>query len=522
MKRCSLVAPVLIAMIVSVAASPAYATTAAVPDSFPTVQAGIDSGRDTVLVRGGRYDENLVANRALALLAYPPADSYDRTELPLVGGLAVARVPNSGLSLLVRGFRFLGKVRVTSNPGVFSATFEICRLDSGLSVPGDPADVMTLNVSGCTVQGGMAVNAMAVNILLNSVYGGGINVYGEGYYTIRGNYIHGPAPFGIQSQDGGGSSSIEGNTVVATDVGINSLSHGTRVVDNEVLDCSGTAFLGSRGAYYERNIAARCGGYAFDVQAPIGCTLRRNRAVDCASGGIRVSAYGVMCVADSNVVGRCGGPGFDIGEGSLRWNTSYLNQGAGFVLHHGSSNVTNNIAYGNLGVGLSYLGANAPILACNDWFANTGGATSGTPVGLTDLAVDPLFCDPGADDVRLSAGSPLLDASGCGVIGALGQGCLALAAVTPSSESLVPAFTASPNPSRGAVQFSWASSDRPDRVEVFDVTGARLWSSPITEGASVLQWPSIGREGTRLPAGIYYARLTSKGTSATARFVLFQ
>jgi parallel beta-helix repeat protein len=510
--------PLATLLLLALAATPVHATTAVVPDSFPTIQAGIDSGRDTVLVRGGRYDEDLTGDQlcsSLTLLAYPPSDYYGSIDLPQVGSLTFpGQCPSyTQVDLLVRGFRFRGKV--AASPHNSSVTFETCRMDSGLSVGNT---VNTARVSGCTILGELYAMAMAVNITLNSVYGGGIKVFGDGYYTIRGNYVHGPAPFGIISH-GSGSASIEGNTVTGVDVGVHILGDGGLVRDNTVTDCNGSAFLGAGGGLiYERNEVARCGGYAFEGGGSA-ITLRHNQAVDCASGGVRI-LYG--CEADSNVVGRCGGPGFDLGSGSLRGNTSYLSQGTGYIVREYGHHVTNNIAYGNLGVGLSYLGTGVPVLACNDWFANTGGATSGVLPGPTDLAVDPLFCDLSADDVHLSAGSPLLDASGCGLIGALGQGCLGPAGVSPPSESLVRAFTVSPNPSRGAVHFSWASSDRPERLDVYDVTGARRWSSSITAGASALQWPSIDREGAQLPAGIYYARLTSRGTSATARFVLVQ
>jgi hypothetical protein len=512
-------------LLLALAAAPAHATTAVVPDSFPTIQAGMNSGRDTVLVRGGRYDENLTGdrglsdNRPLTLLPYPPSGSYGEAVLPQVESLTYPGpcppYAYCGGDLVVRGFRFRGPVRLnTSHP--CDLTFETCRMDSGLSGTLD----RPLNASGCTILGGLSVNAPVVNITLNSVCGGGIDVYGDGYFTIRGNYVRGPAPFGIKGRDGGGGgSSIEGNTVIATETGIMTTLP-TVVTDNEVMDCSGSAFVGVGGTY-ERNTVARCGGYGFEMSSFT--VLKRNRVLDCASGGVR--ALGLSVDYSNNVVGRCGGPGFDIENGPLHGNTSYLNEGAGFLVRSGgigNPSVANNLAFGNSGPGLLWVGSETPTLACNDWFGNTGGATSGTPPGETDLAVDPFFCDLSKNDVHLSAGSPLLDASGCGLIGALGQGCLAQAGVSPPGETLVRAFTVSPNPSRGVVHFSWASADRPERVEVYDVTGARRWSSPITAGASSLQWPSTDREGTRLPAGIYYARLTSTGTATIARFVLVQ
>ena len=419
--------PAISLVLASCAIAPAHATTAVVPDSFPTIQAGIDSGRDTVLVRGGRYEENLTSNRGLALLTYPPTSYYGDPALPQVGSLTVAA--DDSWPLLVRGFRFRGKVQVSGFRTI--ATFETCRMDSGLSsIPGP--FLMRLNVSGCTILGGVSFDyVMQANITLNSVYGGGITVYSEGSGTIQGNYVHGPAPFGIKNSNHDGSSYIEGNTVVATETGITSWA--AWVADNEVLDCTGSAFLGGLYGTYERNKVARCGGYAFDfVEGRNGFTVRHNEVVDCAKGGVRSTG---TCAADSNVVGHCGGPGFDIDDGLLRGNTSYLNQGAGYTLRGEVLSVANNIAYGNSGPGLLWTGSSTPTLACNDWFANTGGATSGALPGPADLAVDPLFCDASADDVHLSAGSPLLDASGCGLIGALRQGCAGVP--TPALLSLV-------------------------------------------------------------------------------------
>jgi hypothetical protein len=249
--------------------------------------------------------------------------------------------------------------------------------------------------------------------------------------------------------------------------------------------------------------------------------LEGNQVLGCANGGVR--APGEFCAADSNVVGRCGGPGFDIKQGSLRSNTSYLNQGAGFVVRDGVEHVSNNIAYGNLDYGLVWKDMGAPdLIGCNDWYANSAGAVSGTAAGTTDVGVDPLFCDLPDDDVHLSAGSPLLDLGSCGLVGALGQGCLDAVGVPPEWKPGIRAFTASPNPSHGEVQFAWLGAARPEWVDIYDVTGARRWGQAIEPGASRLSWTGTDQEGRRLPAGVYYARLTGRGAFAAARVVLVQ
>ena len=91
--------------------------------------------------------------------------------------------------------------------------------------------------------------------------------------------------------------------------------------------------------------------------------------------------------------------------------------------------------------------------------------------------------------------------------------------VPPELEPGIRAFTASPNPTRGEVQFAWAGSARPEWVDVYDVTGAHRWGQAIEPGASRLTWTGTDQEGRRLAAGVYYARLTGRGTSETARVI---
>jgi parallel beta-helix repeat protein len=516
-------------LLLALAAAPVLATTAVVPDSFPTIQAGIDSGRDTVLVRGGHYDENLTGDQlysSLTLLAYPPSDHYDDTELPQVGSLTFPGfsepcpidVVCGSSDLLVRGFRFRGKVAVNSaSSGNSSVAFETCRMDSGLSVG---TYVYTARVSGCTILGELYANTMAADITLNSVYGGGIKVFGNDDYTIRGNHVYGPADYGIWAWSNPGGH-VDSNTVTGVDVGVFVLGGFGGVRGNSVTECSGSGIVArdNDDCVIEGNLVQNCGGYGIDAAYN---TVNWNTVLACQSGGLRL--LDISSGPMGNVVGRCGGPGIEVSDyaADVERNTCYLNAGPGFSISTSNTHISNNIAYGNAGPGLLWTGSGAPTLACNDWYGNIGGMVSGALPGLTDISAHPLFCDLLSDDVHLSAGSPLLSLGACGLVGALGEGCTDPVGVPPSSEMVVRAFTVSPNPSRGAVHFSWASSDRPERLDVYDVTGARRWSSSITEGASTLQWPSIDREGARLPAGIYYARLTSRGTSAIARFVLVQ
>ena len=63
--------------------------------------------------------------------------------------------------------------------------------------------------------------------------------------------------------------------------------------------------------------------------------------------------------------------------------------------------------------------------SCNVYWDNPQGHTDGFAMGPTDRVVDPLFCDPESGDLYLMENSPCLPlfSKGCGLIGALGQGC---------------------------------------------------------------------------------------------------
>ena len=66
---------------------------------------------------------------------------------------------------------------------------------------------------------------------------------------------------------------------------------------------------------------------------------------------------------------------------------------------------------------------------CNVFWDNPDGIGDGYTPGPTDIIADPLFCDPAAGDFTVAADSPCLPANSgpCGLIGALGQGCGAVA-----------------------------------------------------------------------------------------------
>lgn len=72
--------------------------------------------------------------------------------------------------------------------------------------------------------------------------------------------------------------------------------------------------------------------------------------------------------------------------------------------------------------------------SCNVFWDNEAAPAHGFELDPTDRIVDPNFCDPESGDLTVSALSPCLPANslGCGLIGALGQGC-GMVSIAPRS-----------------------------------------------------------------------------------------
>ncbi|MBZ0172453.1 MAG: hypothetical protein K8E66_08745, partial [Phycisphaerales bacterium] len=85
---------------------------------------------------------------------------------------------------------------------------------------------------------------------------------------------------------------------------------------------------------------------------------------------------------------------------------------------------SNVVAYTSGAKALSFIESQGPVtLGCNVFWDNVDGI--GYELDPTDRIADPPFCDPDHDDYTLQGTSPCLPelSLGCGLIGALGQGC---------------------------------------------------------------------------------------------------
>jgi len=560
-------AAVTLALAFSASAVPA--SVVSVPDDYLTVQGAIDSTTaDTIRVATGEYPEDVTVHRDVVLLAreltgpyvlgysYPRLRSFHASSDD--GGWTVGHIR-------LIGFHVRGPATFVHDGSSNSAiTFEMCRLDAGLTAAHSGNPFAHVRVRGCLVFGASTVHFYYPDLQHNAFLGGGLSVSGNGGVVVQGNYIEGPGDIGLRICCSDGVPLAEENVVRGFRVGIAvpngatlarntvtncsedgiqaAILHGiVRVGDNIVRSCAGDgieilgdmtsaqvvgntvdsvggvgikALAGVPGPHFVRNNTVRTTG---DHGIWVGFTgaVSNNLVLGAGGDGIRT----LTDFADSNVVGRSGSAGIRSGGVRLLGNTVFLNMSSGLVISSGSGTaVENNISYGNLGYGLDATASTAPALACNDWFSNAAGATAGVTPGASDLAADPRFCDLPANEVSLAATSPLLSAGACGLIGARGLGCASqvVAVGTPS----VARFSVNPVPARGAVQLSWEADDAPSRLEVFDVTGSRRFDVELPGGAGEFRWDATDRAGQLVPTGVYFVRRTCRDRVEGARVVI--
>ncbi len=538
--------PFLAAVACVVSSTSAHATSTIVPDNHATIQAAIDANVDTVWVRSGTYNETVSLTHGVFLAKF-----MDRFGMPAP---IVLRLTGSAgydqRAISVQGIHILRSASVSSNTG---CQFTACRADSGLVCN---AGAGFVHVTGCLVFGPLYANGFFTDVSLNTVVAGTLTAYANAQSAVSGNYVVGPAETGIHfGEDVVASDNIVRNCVTGITFG----GQGYRVaIGNLVEDCSGDGIVsgnpggGTNSSNCLGNTVRRCGGVGIraygitptidgntvDSTGSMGMDLqvttdhvdnntvtrangagivamtivghvRGNTVLHCAGDGIRADLCLLM---DHNVVGHNGGAGLKATsdyDTRMRSNTSFYNVGPGFSINSTDAtadSVVHNIGFGNQ-VGLEKLGTGGIALGCNDWFGNAGGGTSGVSPGATDFALDPLFCNAPSDVVSLASTSPALNRAGCGLVGALGQGC-----ATPTAAASEPVVRpqrlfAYPQPNRGAMRFAWQPLDEPATLEVFDAQGALRYACGVGAGLRELAWGRTATDGRALPAGVYFARL---------------
>jgi hypothetical protein len=407
----------------------AYASVATVPDAYPSVQAAIDSGADTVLIHEGNYAEAPLAYRGLVLRGIGGTR-------PQLGGLEISN-PYVFLSRRwdVSGIDFTGPITIaTFNVDVRFIEINVtdCTLRSGLQhvLQIDSNDIASLSLTRCwlaapcaagaatvamesdtvdvgvtwrvsddlfvqhcwfrgwqgpalAVEGDDLAGLIADNIMEDCASG----IYGTGFdgMTIASNTIRRMRDVGIALD--GRSSVVRGNHVEGCGVGVLVEQSQVSLMDNVVLHSRGTGvwFGQPNDLLFERNVV----GFA---EGP---------------------AVAVLVSDHSNL--------------SFIGNTLFMSLVSGLDLLFSVNNqvlVQNNIAFGNGGWGLKISQPQESLLlSCNDWFGNGAGPVSGVELSDQDLELDPGFCDVLNGDVGLFSDSPLLSLPRCSQIGARGVRC---------------------------------------------------------------------------------------------------
>lgn len=437
--------PRLVAAAITVlTCSIARANSATVPDNFSSIQAAIDFGADTIFVREGSYAEAPQAFRPITLRGLG-------TERPVLAGLAISNPdqwPSKRWS--ISDLNIAGRVTITTAwPGPRGLTIEIarCTLDSGfVHHSDDPDDLDIFGLVDCfvgnasyaragvvymhrdTLRAGVTLDAAESLEVSNCWFRGGEGVA----LDINGDYLPGQVQDCVFENY---ATAIRLSDVVDFVVASNVIRH-----------MSSAGFICASGEYYQfrNNLLSDC--HVGVATRSDGLYCRDNTLMRMDGIGLLVS-YAESLRVERNIVAACGASAIAVRGGSyskrLQFyeNTLYGNSGSGIDLEpligEGDSIwVQGNIVSRNSGWGLRPKNPQEVILlGCNDWYDNGLGAVEGMTTVVSDLSVDPLFCDIANDDVHLYSDSPLLGQPRCAQIGARGVGCRppALKALTVSS-----------------------------------------------------------------------------------------
>lgn len=252
------------------------------------------------------------------------------------------------------------------------------------------------------------------------------------------------------------------------------------------------------------------------------CSFVRN-----GGPGLRVSC-GAWSVAHSIALAN-GGDGFSLDTPApgyptlLAFNTSVLNQGDGVRLtgpvHPGDSLhvVQHNLSALNAGTGFRVPHQSFGSFAFNDAWGNYQSQYAGA-WGSADsnLTVDPRFCDLGAGDLGLQQGSPCGAGGIYGLIGALPEQCPNTTAVETTAPRI--SFAVRPSVARGSVEFVPPTAGPEGRIELFDLSGRRLWGAAFGPRTGTLRWRGESDTG-HAPPGLYWVRFTRAGEGQARRLI---
>jgi hypothetical protein len=402
-----------------VGAAPAAATVLRVPSEYATIQAGLDASAagDTVLVAPGTYTDYEVRTIVGARTAC--AFLVDGVTLKSEGGSAVTTIDMQGNGIdqpsVVFGYL------MSSGATVFE----------GFTVTGVPdgrdgmflVDSEKVTVRDCVLRdmngssGALTARNSSVEVIdcvfqdLGGSFAAGLSVTNADFLVDSCMFTNCfERAIGALVGDGTAHS---GTIINSSFIGNSEDSGGGGAVS------IGNYLLGVAisGCYFEGNVSGGGGagiGVGGGTPGPWSiqnCVFVNNVATDGGAAGGAVSTGGDGTLAGCTFIGNSAGS--VLGGSTARFQA-------------GSVQFANNVVAGSLGGEAIRAATNATVTpGCNVYWNNAGGNTVGFTMAPTSRELDPLFCDPATGDYRVSQDSPCLPphSLGCGLIGALGQGC---------------------------------------------------------------------------------------------------
>jgi hypothetical protein len=272
------------------------------------------------------------------------------------------------------------------------------------------------------------------------------------------------------------------------------------------------------GGYYSYGGALSCGGSSPHL---VNCVLIGNVATSMGGG---VYAYN----GASPILQGC----------TLAGNQAYLGSGA-CARSNSSLTLDRCIIAGNLiGNAVHCTLQSQASAACCDIWGNAGGDYTGcleAYAGIEgNISLDPLFCDPQADDFALFDTSPCAPANNpeCGQIGALPVLCGTVAVHGPevSRLALGPLFAwAAPSPALAGVHIAYRIPSHLAgmrlRLAILDAQGRlvrQLVDQPQGAGLFRVDWDRTCASGQPAPAGAYFYRVVCGEEEYRGRLILMR
>jgi hypothetical protein len=490
-----------------------------VPDDVASIQAAVDAAVETVLVRPGAYDEDVVLVLSVVLRS---TSSDPDSALPSIATLRISTPQDPDFDLPtefhVERFGVRGSTTLVSDSESFNKIrFSRCALRNGISDVGTFSTMISsLRIEHCTVSGILDINVdgRAVVDSCRMIQGRISSTFGGTTLIVRDSeFIGAGGDIAIHAR--AAACSLVNNVIRNWGVGIDARSDQTFISDNQIegcavygIQCTGEAVATNNHVRNQSGI----GIAAYDARLVAG-----NHVTRCAGGGIVATPWETLEVRDNVVAHSRWGLNLNVTALELRItsNTMCYNRGPGFFFNHFAVpkvlEVTHNLSVGNATYGAEWTDGMPTLSRCNDWYGNALGAVSGAPLSPDDLSIVPAFCDTAAGDFHLAKDSPLLDWPACGRIGALGQGC----ALT---STLVERFTA--RRVHGGVEIRWRAALDPATVVVQRASGASVaWTTIATErrldGHDVID---LDRDAD--PSASHRYRLAASGMGAISEAIL--